>query len=107
MPNAQDTLLMGYTANQMKAIKENTGDIWSFLSSQNRLFSSDPSMTKAILTESSYNDYFGEDIPGNVGKYIGYLIVKSYMKKKPEVTLQQLMKTSNKTIFNESDYKPH
>ncbi len=106
MPNAQDTLLMGYTANQMKAIKENTGDIWSFLSSQNRLFSVDPSIAKAILTESPYNDYFGEDIPGNVGKYIGYLIVKSYMdnqKKESKSDLNALLKMPAMTIFNEAE----
>ncbi len=106
MPTVQDTLLMGYTANQMKAIKENAGDIWTFLSSQNRLFSVDPNITKAILTEAPYNDYFGEDIPGNVGKYIGYLMVNSYMdnqKKEIKNDLDALLKTPAMTIFNETE----
>jgi hypothetical protein len=60
MPTASDTLLLGYTSNQLKAIQENKSDIWSFLSSQNRLFSVDPSLTTAILKEAPYNDYFGE-----------------------------------------------
>ncbi len=106
MPTVQDTLLMGYTANQMKAIKESSSDIWAFLSTQNRLFSVDPSMTKAILTEAPYNDYFGEDIPGNVGKYMGYLIVKSYMDNQKDATqkdLTALLKTPAMTIFNEAE----
>jgi hypothetical protein len=106
LPTASDTLLLGYTGNQLKAIKENTGDIWTFLSSQNRLFSVDPNLTSAILTEAPYNDYFGEDIPGNVGKYIGYLIVRSWMqqqKDKTKTDLNQLLKTPAKTIFDQAE----
>jgi hypothetical protein len=106
LPNASDTLLLGYTGNQLKAIEESQGDIWTFLSSQNKLFSVDPSLKAAILTEASYNDYFGEDIPGNVGKFIGYRIVKSWMKQQDEKSkndLNRLLKTPAKTIFDQAD----
>ena len=106
LPNASDTLLLGYTSNQLKAIEESQGDIWTFLSSQNRLFSVDPSLTTAILTEAPYNDYFGEDIPGNVGKYIGYGIVKSWMKQqkgKSKNDLNLLLKTPAKSIFDQTN----
>ena len=105
IPTATDTLLFGYTGNQLKAIQENKGDIWTFLSSQNRLFSVDPNLTSAILREAPYNDYFGEDIPGNVGKYIGYLIVESWMnqqKGKSKNDLNRLLKTPAKTIFDQA-----
>ncbi len=105
IPTATDTLLLGYTGNQLKAIQENKGDIWTFLSSQNRLFSVDPNLTSAILREAPYNDYFGEDIPGNVGKYIGYLIVESWMnqqKGKSKNDLNRLLKTPAKTIFDQA-----
>ena len=106
LPNASDTLLFGYTSNQLKAIEESQGDIWTFVSSQNRLFSVDPSLTTAILTEAPYNDYFGEDIPGNVGKYIGYGIVKSWMKQqkgKSKNDLNLLLKTPAKSIFDQTN----
>lgn len=106
LPNASDTLLLGYTGNQLKAIEENQGDIWTFLSSQNKLFSVDPNLTAAILREAPYNDYFGEDIPGNVGKYMGYRIVQSWMnqqKGKSKTDLNQLLKTPAKTIFDQAD----
>jgi len=106
LPNASDTLLLGYTSNQLKAIEESQGDIWTFVSSQNRLFSVDPSLTTAILTEAPYNDYFGEDIPGNVGKYIGYGIVKSWMKQqkgKSKNDLNLLLKTPAKSIFDQTN----
>ena len=106
LPNASDTLLLGYTGNQLKAIEASQSDIWTFLSSQNRLFSVDPSLTAAILAEAPYNDYFGEEIPGNVGKYIGYTIVKSWMKQQEgnlKNDLNRLLKTPAKTIFDQAD----
>jgi hypothetical protein len=106
LPNASDTLLLGYTDNQLKAIEENKGDIWTFLSSQNRLFSLDPNLTTAILTEAPYNDYFGEAIPGNVGKFIGYRIVQTWMnqqKGKSKRELNQLLKTPAKSIFDQTN----
>jgi len=106
LPSASDTLLLGYTNNQLKAIEANKGDIWTFLSSQNRLFSVDPNMTAAILREAPYNDYFGEEIPGNVGKFIGYRIVQSWMKQqdgKSKSDLNQLLKTPAMTIFDQVD----
>jgi hypothetical protein len=106
LPNASDTLLLGYTGDQLKAIEDSKADIWTFLSSQNRLFSLDPNLTTAILTEAPYNDYFGEDIPGNVGKYIGYRIVQSWMKQqkgKSKTDLNQLLKTPAKTIFDQAN----
>jgi uncharacterized protein YjaZ len=97
---------LGYTGNQLKAIEENKGDIWTFLSSQNRLFSVDPNLTSAILREAPYNDYFGEDIPGNVGKFIGYSIVKSWMNQQKGTSksdLNQLLKTPAMVIFDQAD----
>jgi hypothetical protein len=106
LPTASDTLLLGYTGDQLKALEDNKADIWTFLSSQNRLFSVDRNLTAAILSEAPYNDYFGENIPGNVGKYIGYRIVQSWMNQqaaKSKSDLNQLLKTPAKTIFDQAD----
>ena len=105
LPSTQDSVLMGFTSNQLKSIEENKGDIWTFLSSQNRLFSVDPSLISALLMEAPYNDYFGEAIPGNVGKYIGYCIVQSWMSQQigsSKSDLKELLKTPAKTILNQT-----
>lgn len=106
LPKTQDTLLMGYTGHQLNALKESKNDIWTFLATQNRLFSVDPNLTNAILSEAPYNDYFGEDIPGNVGKYIGYSIVQNWMRQqkgKSKTDLKELLKTPAMTIYNQSE----
>jgi hypothetical protein len=106
LPMTQDSILMGYTGQQLKALNENKQDIWTFLTTQNRLYSVDPSFINAILVEAPYNDFFGEDIPGNVGKYIGYQIVKSWMdqqKGKSKSDLIGLLKTPAIAIFNQTE----
>lgn len=106
MPATADTILFGYTANQLNAIRDNASAIWTFIASQNRLYSVDPNDTRPLLTEAPYNDYFGENIPGNVGKYIGYRIVNAWMdqqKGKAKEDLNQLLKTPALTIFNQTD----
>ena len=106
MPATADTILFGYTANQLNAIQDNASAIWTFIASQNRLYSVDPNDTRPLLTEAPYNDYFGENIPGNVGKYIGYRIVNAWMdqqKGKAKEDLNQLLKTPALTIFNQTE----
>ena len=50
---------------------------------------------------------FPKESPGNIGKFIGWNIVKSYMSNHKEVTLEQLMnEKSMQKIFDESRYKP-
>ena len=45
------------------------------------------------------------DSPGRIGVWIGWQIIKSYMKNN-DVTLQKLMDTSPEIIYNKSKYKP-
>lgn len=107
LPNSNDTLLIGYTGKQLNWCKDNERSIYNFFIQQNLLYEIDPSRIQNFITDGPTTQGMPEQSPGNIGAFLGWEIVRSYMKKNPAVTLPQLMKTSNKTIFNESDYKPH
>jgi len=48
-----------------------------------------------------------QDSPSRIAYYIGYEIVKSYMQKNRDVTLNELMNdTDYNSILNKSKYKP-
>ena len=50
---------------------------------------------------------FPKESPGNIGKYIGWKIVSSYLKKHPKLELKQLMEEKDMMkIYQESGYKP-
>lgn len=106
LPNNHDTLLIGYTGKQLSWCKENERSIYNFFIQQNLLYEIDPSRIQNFVTDGPVTQGMPEQSPGNIGAFLGWEIVKSYMKKNTAVTVPQLMKTSNKTIFNESDYKP-
>jgi hypothetical protein len=107
LPNSNDTLLIGYTGKQLKWCKENERSMYNFFIQQNLLFEIDPALTQNFTTDGPTTQGMPEQSPGNIGAFLGWEIVKAYMQKKPSVTVAQLMRTSNKNIFNEADYKPH
>lgn len=107
LPNSNDSLLIGYTGKQLNWCKDNERSVYNFFIQQNLLYEIDPARVQNFITDGPTTQGMPEQSPGNIGAFLGWEIVKSYMKKKPEVTLQQLMKTSNKTIFNDANYKPH
>jgi uncharacterized protein YjaZ len=81
--------------------------MYNFFIQQNLLFEIDPALTQNFTTDGPTTQGMPEQSPGNIGAFLGWEIVKAYMQKKPSVTVAQLMRTSNKNIFNEADYKPH
>lgn len=106
LPNSNDTLLIGYTGKQLEWCKENERSMYNFFIQQNLLFEIDPALTQNFTTDGPTTQGMPEQSPGNIGAFLGWEIVKAYMQKKPSVTVAQLMRTSNKNIFNEADYKP-
>jgi gliding motility-associated lipoprotein GldB len=107
MPCTSDSLIIGYTDQQMADISYNEGKIWAHF------------IEKSLLFETSHfkvNKYTGERpnvpeisarCPGRIATWVGWQIVKKYMAENPQVTLPQLMAENNaQKIFNQSKYKP-
>ena len=49
---------------------------------------------------------FGDNAPGNLGSFAGWQIVKKFMDKNPETSLNKLMDMENRDIYSASKYKP-
>ncbi len=61
---------------------------------------------KNYIGESPRTQELGEGSPGNIGGFSGYQIVKKYLAKNQKITLEELMKTDAREIYNQSKYKP-
>jgi len=105
-PATPDSIRMGYTQNQLNNLVQEESNIWTYLLKQNTLFSKDPSVVRSIIQEGAYSDMFGEEVPGNVGKYIGYKIVSAWMKQQDKVSFTDLLVASPDKIFEEAKYAP-
>ena len=71
------------------------------------LFSTDLMVVKRYIDESPFTKSFSAESPGRTGIWIGWQIVRNYMKNNPDVSLQDLIENSNyQEILNKSKYNP-
>ncbi len=106
-PCLADSVLIGYTASEMNGSRKNESLIWSRFVEDEVLFSTSHQTKQKYIAERPKTLEVGEKCPGRIGQWVGWQIVKSYMKTHPDVTLPQLMKmTDASKLFKESGYRP-
>lgn len=109
LPEMKEADLMGYTLSQYEAILKSEQDIWSYLLKMNLIYSKDPKVSNQMLGQAPFNIYFGNEIPGNIGLFLGYKIVHSYMEQQTnedQLNLMSLLTMPAEKIFAESKYRP-
>ena len=100
-------LKSGYSSSQLAWCRTNEKLIWSFFIDNKLLFSFDPNLMNKYVNDGPTTNGFPKESPGNIGQFIGWQIVRSYMKNHPGVSLQKLMEEKDLIkIYNESQYKP-
>ena len=109
LPNLEDKDKIGYSSLKMDWVKANESMIWSYFVEKELLYSTDISLNKRFLSDSPFSKFYldiDNSSPGRVGSWLGWQIVRSYMKYNKEVSLPDLLNTKNETIFQKSKYKP-
>ena len=108
LPEYSDAEKMGYTPEQIKWCEENEEYMWRYFMENEMLYSLDPKLTTRFIAPAPFSKFYLEidnDSPGRVGAWIGWQMVRSYMKNN-KVTLSELLKIEAKEIFEKSKYKP-
>lgn len=108
LPEFSDAEKMGYTPEQIKWCQENEGYMWRYFIENEMLYSEDSKLVTRFMVPAPFSKFYLEidnDSPGRVGAWIGWQIVRSYMKNK-DVSLAELLKKDTKEIFEKSKYKP-
>jgi hypothetical protein len=107
VPCTPDSVFIWYTAEEIAGARENQDLIWARFIEDQLLYATSHVMKQKYLGERPKTVEVGEKCPGRIAQWVGWEIVKSYMKAHPEVTLPDLMKTENADkLFKESRYKP-
>ncbi|MBP6432517.1 MAG: hypothetical protein KA319_12190 [Ferruginibacter sp.] len=106
LPKTKEHLLIGYTEQQLKDCYTHEKVIWDLFVQNNFLQTIDNNVIKNYIGESPKTQELGEASPGNIGSFAGWQIVKKYMKKNNNTTLQQLIALDNEAIFSDAKYKP-
>ncbi len=106
LPYTEDSVKTGYTQTQLELCFKNEKNIWAFFVSGNLLFEREPSIVSPYVTDGPKTQELSEAAPGNIGQFIGWQIVKKWMKEHPKTSLQTLMQTEAMSIFNDVGYNP-
>lgn len=106
MPEAEESLKLGYSKNQLKGLKENEGFIWNFFTANNLLFETDIAKIRSYISDGPFTTEFGEQSPGFISLFTGRQIIYAYMNKHPEIKIQTLLSMDPKKILSGSAYKP-
>jgi gliding motility-associated lipoprotein GldB len=107
IPCTPDSLLIGYTSQEMDDINKNEHIIWANFLENDLLYETSHFMKNKFIGERPKTFEISQQCPGRIGIWVGWQIVKAYMQNNPEVSLQELMKiTDAQEIFSQSKYKP-
>ncbi len=108
IPFKDDEEKIGYTKEQLDWAIDNESYIWSYFVERELLYNTNPKLLLRFINPapfSKFNLELDRESPGRIGQYIGWQIVRSYMKNN-DVTLQQMIGTNAEDIFNNSKFKP-
>lgn len=108
IPNVSDFLKIGYSEEKLKWCEENEAQMWKFFIENKLLYSSDSKLYGRFIQNAPFSKFYldlDNETPGRVGVWLGWQIVRSYMKNN-DVTLQELFSKNAKEIFDNSKYKP-
>lgn len=108
LPDYTDADKIGYTPEQIKWCEENEGYMWRYFIEKEMLYSDDAKLTSRFINTAPFSKFYLEidnESPGRVGTWIGWQIVRSYMKNN-DVSIEELLKANAKEIFEKSKYKP-
>lgn len=106
-PCTPDSVLIGYTAEEMEGSRANESLIWSRLIEDQVLFSTNTQDKQKYIIERPKTLEVGEKCPGRIGQWVGWRIMEEYAESHSDRSLPQIMKESDAAkVFRESGYKP-
>ena len=102
----QKNIILGFDLDQYNTIGENEAFIYSYFIQNELFFEKQQKEKQKYMSERPRTYEISSQVPGRIGRWLGWKIVHSYMDNH-EVTLEELlMETDYKKIFYNSNYKP-
>ena len=108
LPKVSEFEIIAYTKEQYEWCMANESEMWRYFIEDDLLYSTKSELTQRFIAPAPFSKFYLEidnESPGRVGVFIGWEIVKSYMKNN-NVSLEQMLLTQPKIIFEKSKYKP-
>ncbi len=108
IPNTSDNTKIGYTKEQLEWARSNESAIWRYFVENELLYNTDQKLARRFINPapfSKFNLELDRESPGRLGQYIGWQIVRAYMKNN-DISFKQMLTKDAEDIFRSSRFKP-
>ncbi len=107
LPCVPDSVLIGYTAEEMAGARANQDMIWKRLVEDEAFFAIDQKTKQRYIAERPKTYEVGDQAPGRIGTWLGWQIFNEFAKNNSSLSLPELMRQDNaQKILKESKYRP-
>lgn len=107
LPDTEDSVKIQYTTRQMDYIRQYKKNLWAHFAEKDRLYKNDLKELAPYVSEGPFTTAISKECPPRIATYIGWQIVRAYMNRHPDISLQQLMDEKDaQKILIKSKYKP-
>ena len=106
LPEAADSLVIGYTDKQLTQTFNAQDIVWAHFIDNQLLYQTNPAIKQRYLNERPYTAEIGQGCPGAIARWLGWRIVGRYRDEHSNVSITDLMRNSDaQQIFEQSGYK--
>lgn len=108
IPFVTDAQKIGYAPEELEWAMANEESMWRYFVERQLLYSTDNTLNRRFLDPAPFSKFqleLDSESPGQVGRFLGWQIVKAFMNNN-SVTVQQLVTLPAEEIFKKSNYKP-
>ncbi len=108
LPHVSDKLKSGYSQDKLDWAVVNEEQIWRYFIEKELLYSTDTKLNQRFLDLAPFSKFYlleDSKSPGQIGVWMGWQIVRSFMEKN-DVPLQTLLTMDEQELFQKSKYKP-
>ena len=106
LPNTNDEFKIGYTAEEIHWCQKHESNLWAYFIENERLYVSDPLVVNRYTRDGPFTSAFGRESPSRTAIWIGWQIVRHYMKNNTETSLKKMLTLPSEQILQESGYRP-
>lgn len=105
-PTLNDSVLLGYSSQQMEWAQDNEGQIWATIVGNNMLYANGFEQYRVLFNDGPFTAAFSENAPARLGDFVGLQIVRAFMSNNDESLQSLLQMTDYQDILQRSQYKP-
>ncbi|MDX1652691.1 MAG: hypothetical protein R3277_09370 [Brumimicrobium sp.] len=99
LPNEEERIILRYGHQDLIWAEKNEKQVWDYLVKEQLLFQNNDRDKANFLNAGPKTVGLPDEAPDRLGQFLGYKMVKGYMTKNKEVSLQELLKTEYNRIL--------